>query len=179
MDVTFTIQQFKRLMRITEQSWRTLVSFLEKEQGQGEFKPDLMELKEVGLVKKVGPMAYVNFQVNGTKPFELSPQVAGKKREATDIQTVMHVWRRSFYRICGQDFIFSGRDMRTLKMLSQQYAPDELERMVEHYFTTYPAPYSTAGLWKFRSALIHIFAEEREKEVKKSDDYHKYIKEED
>lgn len=153
MRCEFTLQQLSKLATLSEQGWRTLISFLRKDNGAGEFTPDMQELKDKGMIKVITPMAYAKFPVDGVEPLKTSPQSRGKKAGGGgELRTLLGLFKSKF-PLSEND----PKDILCAKKLVQNFSIDELVVMMNNYhrFNQHAVP-CISRMWVSRQRLIHV-----------------------
>jgi len=133
MRVELTAQQLRKASRLTPQGWRVLFAFLDKDKGLGEFKADMAELVEVGLVHREGNLVYAKFLIDGAKP--LMQKFTTKKRQGpvSELYAFYHIWESHYRRAFKLEPSYAGHDISGAKKLIAMYSLEELTGMVHHW----------------------------------------------
>lgn len=126
MKIEVTLAQLMKLSRLSPESWKPLLNLI-KEGGSGDFAPDLQEAKDLGLIQKVGPVAYVKFLIDGALPTKL-PQVA-KRNKSNELPAFMSVWRSH-----SKGYL-TGADLAALKRFVANYSLDEFKELLRGYLS--------------------------------------------
>lgn len=147
MRAEFTQAQLGKLSKLhTERSWLELLDLVSKG-GVADFTDDMIDLKQVGLVSKVGPIAYAKFAVNGVIP-KRAPQVT-RKNTVNEVAAFLSVWRMRF---SGFTYM-SGADMSALKRFTMLNSVDEFKELVKRYAERGVDEPSVKHLWTLRGRL--------------------------
>ena len=99
------------------------VLYLVKEGGSVNYTQDLENLRRVGLVKKIGSAAFLNFFLNGKKPIEVSGTVRKNGHE-------IFAYRRVWEKISRQPV--DGMTLGLLKKFVSNFSLPEFKRIAQN-----------------------------------------------
>jgi hypothetical protein len=147
MRAEFTVAQLGKLSRLDSQrGWLELLDLVSKG-GVADFTDEMQHLKLLGLVSKVGPIAYAKFAVNGVIP-KRAPQVT-RKNTINEVAAFLSVWRKRF----GGYSYMSGADMSAIKRFTMLNSVDEFKELVKRYAERGVDEPSVKHLWTLRGRL--------------------------
>lgn len=147
MRAEFTAAQLGKLSRLDSQhGWLELIDLVSKG-GVADFTDEMQHLKLLGLISKVGPIAYAKFAVNGVIP-KRAPQVT-RKSAINEVGAFLSVWRKRF----GGYSYMSGADMSAIKRFTMLNSVDEFKELVKRYAERGVDEPSVKHLWTLRGRL--------------------------
>lgn len=144
MKIELTLAQLHKLSRLAPGPWRALLAFVQQG-GSGDFSPDLQPLRDVALIQKVGPLAYVKFPIDGSLPQRL-PQAA-RRSKTNDMAAFLSIWRKNFVGF------LTGADMAALKRFTHGYSLEEFQDLIKAYKGTYSVDKTVKNMWAQRNRL--------------------------